>query len=194
MSSEQISEKPLSPDKNRCPHCGGIKAPPDEMCQRCRNQVSIQEGPAPYHAVNASVPGSEGAAPRENPAWMYFGGLAILLCGALAFAAPGFLILLLILATPALIHTADIYSRPADSRNNVTLVGTFLGAIGVATLVGLASFAAFFATCFVVYGGTSMSNRYSDEILSITVGIFAGLGSGLTVAVLLFRYFWIRKG
>jgi hypothetical protein len=122
--------------------------------------------------------------------------MAILLCGALAFEAPGVLVILLILATPALIRTVVVTAgkHQVSPENGFTMLGTFLSSLGVAALVGLASFVAFFATCFVVcLGGLSLGDTRHAENWILPVSVIAGLVPGLAVAVWLFRYFWARK-
>ena len=136
----------------------------------------------------------------DAPALVVFGVLAILVCLGLALEAPGVLVVLLILATPALIRTIVGLSRrqtPAAPPTGLAAVGTFLSSLGVVAMVGLASFAAFYATCFVVcLGGLALEDlhggRSGEWILVASVG--AGLVPGLAVAVLLFRLLWKRKG
>ena len=68
------------------------------------------------------------------------------------------LLILLILAAPALIRTLAV-SVGKGPTGGMGFLGTFLGSLGVATLIGLASFIAFFATCFVVcLGSISLSD------------------------------------
>src|SRR5207247_6860085 len=106
---------------------------------------------------------------------------------------------LLIVATPALIRTLVVGSRQdqTSAGPGLAVVGTFLSSLGIATMVGLASFVAFFATCFVVcLGGLTLGGMdgggSGDWLLYISVS--AGLVPGLFVAFLLFRYFWATKG
>jgi hypothetical protein len=134
----------------------------------------------------------------DAPALVVFGVLAILVCLGLALEAPGVLVVLLSLATPALIRTIVALSRrqtPAAPPSGLAALGTFLSSLGVMAMVGLASAAAFYATCFVVcLGGLALSDKPwgGDWILVASVG--AGLVPGLAVAVLLFRLLWKRKG
>jgi hypothetical protein len=63
--------------------------------------------------------------------------------------------------------------------------------VGIVAMVGLASFAAFYATCWVVcLGGASLGGG-SEALL--TFSIVAGLVPGFLVAFLLFRRLWPRK-
>jgi hypothetical protein len=105
---------------------------------------------------------------------------------------------LLILATPALIRTVvttvrrDKEGAPAEGP---AVLGTFLSSIGVVAMVGLASVAAFYATCFAVcLGGFALTDgkgQAADYVLVASVA--AGLVPGIAVAVILFRAFWRRK-
>jgi|ERR1043165_8125750 hypothetical protein len=202
MSSEQFSEKPLPSAEKRCPHCGATMPAAAEMCWLCREKFSVQPGTPPQYGRSSEPPASEGQAKSlgDNAAWAVFGVLAIILCVALAFSAPGVLIVLLIVATPALIRTLVVGASQHDQPAQVSgpnLVQIFLSSIGIAAVVGVASFVAFFATCFVVcVGGLALNDlnhsRSYDWVVVASAG--AGLVPGLLVAFSLFRYFWARKG
>src|SRR4051794_9217653 len=103
MNSDQFSDKP-PPGKKRCPHCGELMSASAEMCWLCREKFSVQAGEAPYHSSASGAAlahGRPGAGMGDNVAWLFVGGLVILICGVLAFEAPGVLLILVILATPA---------------------------------------------------------------------------------------------
>jgi hypothetical protein len=196
MSSNQISETPLPPEKKRCPHCGEIMAADAEVCWLCLEKYSVQEGLAPI-LTPTSLDKERVAADWEDSAgWRVVGFFTLALCVALAIEAPGILIVLLIVATPAVVRTVVVSRRAGPGGGEASVVGTFLGALGVAVLVGLASFVAFFATCFVVcLGGMTMADARRggyDSILPASVA--AGLVPGIAVAIYLFKAFWIKKG
>ncbi len=137
----------------------------------------------------------------DAPALVVFGVLAILVCLGLMLEAPGVLLVLLILATPALIRTVVALSRqqtPGAPPSGLAAVGTFLSSLGVVAIIGLASAAAFYATCFAVcLGGLALHDmrgggKSGEWIMVASVG--AGLVPGLIVAVWLFRRFWPRRG
>ena len=188
------------PDNRRCPHCGAALKPGENTkCWLCLEKFSIQEGePKPVgRDRESSAPTQKTGFAGDNGVLVFFGGLVALICGALAFEAPGILIVLLVLATPALIRTAVVTTHAAQAPpdGGMSFLGTFLGALGVAVVIGVASFVAFFATCFVVCLGVLSlgNNRPWGEGWIFTVSIGAGLIPGLAVAVWLFRYFWIRR-
>jgi hypothetical protein len=118
-----------------------------------------------------------------------------------SLGAPGVLIALLVLVTPALIRTRIASSRQraagAPPSGPAAAVATFLSSLGVIALIGLASVAAFYATCFAVcMGGLMVEDLNHGKsygwIMVASVG--AGLVPGLWVAVRLCRRFWTRKG
>jgi len=200
MSGDKISERPLR-DKPYCPYCGAELFSANPLkCWLCHESLAPGESAAydPEIADRIRLPESRG----DNPAWIFFGVLAILLILGLATAGPGILIVLLILATPALIRVVIAASHQASQGRPLTgldITSTFLSSVGIVAMVGLASFAAFYATCWVVcLGGLALENLKSgrgvnyDWILVASVG--AGLIPGGAVAFLLFRRLWPRKG
>jgi hypothetical protein len=167
--------------------------------------ASVQVDDFPAAVERIQLPGRGG----DNAGWVIFGVLAILLVLGLASAGPGILIVLLILAIPVMIRAVFGVLRPAaqgSSRSGLDIFGAFVSSIGIVALVCLASFAAFYATCFVVCaGGLSLSSlndrgKNTPYGLVMVVSISAGLVPGLWVAYLLcrrfeprFRRLWPRK-
>src|ERR1700686_1583493 len=109
MSSEQFSEKPLPAGKKRCPYCGEVLAASDEQCWLCLEKVSVKEGEPRPRARTAPA-----AADGDNATWAVFAALTIVMVGGMALAAPGVLIVLLILAVPAMIRAVAVSSRTPD--------------------------------------------------------------------------------
>jgi hypothetical protein len=198
MSADSISAQPSPSGKPRCPRCGAeVFSPTSASCWLCEEKAAT--------GASAAVPTEDFREKFEriqlpqrggdNPAWSVFGVLAILLTLGLASAGPGILIVLLILAVPAMIRAAVAASRLAAAgkpMGGLAMASAFLSSIGIVALVGLASFAAFYATCFVVcLGGLEAFGKSESSLLVVSVG--AGLVPGLLVAVLLFRWLWPRK-
>src|SRR5271155_2576355 len=113
MSSDQFSEKPLPASNKFCPYCGeGIPAGA-RACWLCLTKYAIQEGvPAPT-ARDRSAPDKQDRA-GDSAAWAAFGVVALFLIGALALETPGVLIVLLILAAPAMARALVSASRDSE--------------------------------------------------------------------------------
>ena len=168
---------------------------------------------------DSATPGPPARGPSERfhmpesrgdaPAFVVLGILAVLVCLGLmfespglffVFEAPGILVVLLILATPALIRTVVASSRQRAAgapQSGPAALGTFLSSLGVVAMIGVASVAAFYATCFAVCLGVLQLNDLNhgksyEWIVVASVG--AGLVPGLWIAVRLFRRLWSRKG
>jgi hypothetical protein len=58
MSSSQISDQPLPPEKKRCPHCGEMMPSTAEMCWLCLEKFSIQAG-TPGLVAKPPVPAAQ---------------------------------------------------------------------------------------------------------------------------------------
>jgi hypothetical protein len=172
-----------------------MQRPGAKQCWLCREPLVESDGVTPRRgplASNISLPGGRG----DNPAFIFLAVLAVLIAIGLALEAPGILVFLFIAMLPALIRTVLIASR-GQTGGALGGVGTFLSSLGIMVVVGLASFAAFFTTCFVVcLGGLAVSDlrRGGSEEWIWVASIGAGLIPALLVAGLLFRYLWPRKG
>ena len=189
MSSDQYANRPM-PSGKHCPHCGADMPANSSECWLCREKLAIREGaPSPIARRESSYLIEERAWTGDNVAWMMLGVLAIVLCVSIAFAAPGFLLLLLVLATPALIRAGIAGFR--DERavaSGPSFVMVFLSSLGIAAIVGLASYAAFFATCLAVcLGGLALDGSLRNPDLLMVASVGGGLVPGIAVAVLLFR-------
>lgn len=197
MSSEQFTAARRHPqDGPPCPHCGAeMQRPGAKQCWLCREPLVESDGVTPRRGAfspNIRLPRDRG----DNPAFIFLAVLALLIAIGLALEAPGILVILFIVALPALIRTVLIASR-GQSGGALGGVGTFLSSLGIMVVVGLASFAAFFTTCFVVcLGGLAVGDlrRGGSEEWIWVASIGAGLVPGLLVAGLLFRKLWPRKG
>lgn len=136
---------------------------------------------------------------RDAPALIAFGILAVLVCIGLALEAPGLLLVLLVVATPAMIRTVVIASRErstGSAPSGTAAAGIFLSSLGIVVIIGLASIAAFYATCFAVcLGSLTLTDlgrgNSSGWIMVASVG--AGLAPGLFVAYWLARRLWPRR-
>lgn len=127
MTSEQISEKPLPPDKNRCPHCGGIKAPTDEMCWQCLEKFSFQEGP-PNARPMASAADAE-ASPDIYGVWAIGMVVAALLCLGFEFGVIGALAFGLLALPPVILYLVQRKSLSVLAWCGILLVFAMSGFI-----------------------------------------------------------------
>jgi hypothetical protein len=197
MSSEQITaERPHPDGEPPCPHCGAeMQRPSAARCWLCHESLAESSGMTPRRGpVSSNISLSQDRG--DNPGFILLALLALLISIGLALEAPGILVILLIVALPALIRTALIAGR-GQSGGPLGGVGTFLSSLGIMVMVGLASVGAFFTTCFVVcLGGLGVTElgrgRNYDWIWVASIG--AGLVPGLLVAGLLLRRLWTRKG
>ncbi|MFL5328326.1 MAG: hypothetical protein ACJ8C4_05385 [Gemmataceae bacterium] len=171
-----------------CPFCGvELKSPTATTCWLCHQ--SFAEGIKPLQ-------------PRrfrgDNPAWMVFGVLAILIGLGMAIEVPGALAVLVALAMPAFIRTirAGQWARAEGAApDSMNVVGVFFSSLGIISIIGLASFAAFYATCFAAcLGGLALGggNRGGESML-LVASVGAGLVPGLFVAYKLFRRLWPQR-
>jgi len=163
--------------------------------------TSLHDSATPGRATGNPIerpdlPASQG----DAPAFWILGLLMIGLCLGLMFEAPGILVVLLVLATPALIRTCIASARQRAEGappSGLSKVGTFISSVGVIALIGLAAGGAFYATCFAVcLGGLSVAelNHGKDAGWILIPSVGAGLAVGLWVAVRLIRRHWSRKG
>lgn len=193
MSSEQFTAKPPS-SRPRCPACGAeILTAAAQRCWLCLEDLAALGVTMPVR-LESHRPSESSA---DNVAVAVIGAFALVLIAVLCIEAPGLLVVLLVLATPALIRTVRQSSRRPDATG-VTLVITFFSSLGVLTAVGMAAGAAFYATCFVIcLGGlaltefTSSGRRMGYEwILVPSVG--GGLVVGIPIFVWLIRKIWFN--
>src|SRR5204862_234114 len=136
----------------------------------------------------------------DNPAIAALGLLLLLAVVGLATAnALGVAIVLAVLVTPALARVVYFsLSRNANNKRPLTLgenVAFFFSSLGIVTMIGVASFAAFFASCFVVcWGGITVSPgpgpNYNTLLYASVAG---GLIPGILVFGLLLRKTWPKR-
>jgi hypothetical protein len=196
---DRPKEERLRPGRPRCPYCGAEVGAHARRCWLCQEKMPAAydggEQDARIHQLSERI---ALPAPSEGPGPMAaFGILALILGIGMALAAPGILIIMVILLAPAFIRTLAKSPGPTTREAAPSSFWTFLSSVGVVAVVGLASFAAFFATCFVVcLGGLGLNEMRGGKnyewIMIASVG--AGLVPGIAVAFLLFRRFWGRKG
>jgi hypothetical protein len=122
--------------------------------------------------------------------------LLILLVGVflgLTREAPGLGVGLVFLVTPALARTVVAARRRQARGEPMTVTDqmfAFLGSIGLVLTVGVASLAAFVATCFPIGLVVGSQANVGDVGLYIAIGV--GGIAGIAVAFWLLRRYWLR--
>jgi hypothetical protein len=116
----------------------------------------------------------------------------------LALVVPGLLFVVLILSIPAILRlrTARAQAQAAAASQG-DMMGTVAISLGTVILLGLASFAAFFVTCFAVcLGGVGLNQMSSPRsmVAWLPFIVIASVGSGIVVAVWLVLRLRPRKG
>jgi hypothetical protein len=198
MSSENITAE------RRCPNCGAVIKAGARECWLCQEDTAIRAGTPEQEAQDREFLARIKLPEPQNEfgVMAVFGILAVLLCIGLAIDAPGILIILLVVAAPVLIRTMIVARKQTQGTpmTGPAMAGFFFSTLGVIVMVGLASFAAFYATCFVVcLGGLAVGNviqpRGDSAItLLLVASVGAGLVPGCAVAYTLLRRFWPRRG
>jgi hypothetical protein len=146
----------------------------------------------------SSAPHTEGQA--KDPVSLVLVGLLVAVVGlGLLFAAPGLGIVLLILFVPILVRIARGPVETGQPATGTQKVMGVLGSLGMLIAIGLASFAAFYATCFVVcLGGLAIEDLRKDGAGDFNwifvASVSAGLAVGVFVMVKLIRRFRQRRG
>lgn len=190
--SDQVTNKPAPPPPEpTCPECGAVVrdrlATTCWMCHEPLNVAGAGGAPNPFR-----LPQPEG----DNPGWAVFGVLTLLLFAGLVIESPGILIGLLILAVPVLIRLAVVTERTMTAGKPVSfgsMALAFFTSIGIVTVVGIASAAAFFVTCFAVcMGGLALEGSGQGVGMIFPAVVIGGI-VGLIVFILLIRALSRRK-
>lgn len=193
MSSEHVSAMPPEYTPH-CPECGAARiSPTRQRCWLCQADLLTPEDDREQNERIRELTERIALPTRkeDHPALAAFGLLALLLGLGLLVAAPGILLILVILVTPALVRTACGARTTGPDGGPPSPVWGFLSSVGLVAIVGLASFVAFFVTCFVVcLGGLAVTQSYG---VILVTSVFAGLVPGIALAILLFRRLWWRR-
>jgi hypothetical protein len=184
----------LPPEEKYCPVCGERIPATAARCWLCLEKLSAQV------AATGKPRREHDRARRASGDQLIFivlGILAILLCIAFAFAAPGLLILLIVLLAPAFVRTAIQMKRSTSageeqSPDKGRSFGEILfSSVGVVALVGFIAFHAFWAAFLVAcFPALAISSGGQSLSLFLVITIGAGIIASVFVAVMLFRVFW----
>jgi hypothetical protein len=168
----------------RCPHCGALNRPGDSKCWLCREPLAsdaLQTGSPPTPASDAAAGQGAGLMALVTIA------LIVVLVGMFP-VFPGLALLLLIVATPVLLHAFLGTRQQAAGEPPGTLTATagFLGTVGIVLAVLLSAITAFAVVCFPVgllgfFVGFEQSDQGREAVG--TVLIIGAWPLGILVAV-----------
>ena len=150
MSDDRISPTPRNPP--RCRVCtSGFTDTPGASCPACGRVFA----PLPMPPGESDFRQKPERFRFDGPGWVIAG--LVLLCGVfvLASQAPGVLILLLILVLPAALRTSRLDEKRPPNRA-FSILASFIAALGVSILMGVAAGAASFAVCNAIARGNGI--------------------------------------
>lgn len=188
------SSKPPGAGPVRCSQCGTENPRGQAMCWLCGAVLVSAADDENYYASPAG-----GELPSYGLSTLLMVVTLIALILGVAAVAPGWAILLAVLAVPALVRTATASRGRATSAGEK--VGLFLVSLGAAftTLVTavVTACAAFVAICFGgAFGATALRNVGGPRVLFNTIiplAIGGGLLAGLVAAFVIARQLWPRR-
>ena len=198
MKSDRFSEKPLS-SKPHCPFCDAeLYSTKVLKCWLCHQQLSTAKtGDAEAAGKMRDIRLHPRELVRDEGPWTVFGVLSLLMIVGMSMAAPGFLVVLLILAVPAVIRATIRTAQVVPAENEfpaAPFVRLFVSSIGIVVMIGLAAFISFGVAFFVVcMGGMAVVNFGSGGERVLQFSVMVGATIGLVVAGLLFARSLRRK-
>ena len=190
----------------RCPHCDAENPPGERTCWLCREAIASACG----DEVSSKdfVRPSSGRA--DTNTWTFHLSSLMIVIAIIAIflgllrEVPGLSILLVIVATPAVVRTCVATSRRRAKGAPMTRVErlwAFAGSVGVVAVTGAASTAAFSAICFgsAFLGAAATSGQRGSYpgLAGLIWGAMIGGGLGFIIAVYVFyrfvRWLWPIK-
>jgi len=160
------------------------------MCHTSLTSAKEEQRPPPGPRRDLSPRG-------DSPLLIAVGIAAVLVAIGAAIDEPGILILVLILATPALIRAMRV--SDTRSREGGGFLLDFVGSLGVIVLIGLATAASFYITCAAVcLGGVWISELSKQRSGGFLEALFLpamvlSVGVAFFVAFKTTRWLWRRK-
>jgi hypothetical protein len=161
-----------------CPTCGHRTSQALEVCPKCARDSA---NPFVSPAIEAAV---------RSPEWRWIAAMALglcILCGALAFVAPGVAVLLLVLASPVLARAWAMVERRREAGFTISgyeRVQAIIASSGMLIVAGLAGAIACVAVCLPLgIASTVLPPSISDmgAIMAFSSGGIAGLVACLYV-------------
>lgn len=143
-----IGESPVV----HCPECGaGVRADA-ERCWLCHRELGARDPYAPPAEI-VLAPGSGTA--QFSLATILLVTTLVAVCLGVFRISPGFGVIVVVLATPALVRTIVAGTREKQRGHRLSVaekIGTFAASFGVMILACVAGIAAFLAACFGTCG------------------------------------------
>ncbi len=220
MAYGQYSAPPPAGERH-CPQCGETMPASMDVCWLCLHKQIKQDATPVSNSTDAAIQAEPPKKPKrhrqhstairqqaaqvDNMGTAILGAVAIVLCVALALAAPGALMLLAILGVPALIRTIvgvthnrhraalapQSGQQPAATLDPLSL---FFSSVAITVIVGIASMMAFGGAFVVACIPSFMLTAETNSValfLVITMG--AGLAAAVFVAVQVYKGFRVRR-
>lgn len=175
----------------RCPECGADLKSGESECWLCRRATRPDDSPptSPFAAVERKSAG------QFSLASVFLIITLIAVCLGSLRLAPGLGILLIIVATPALVRTCVVGAREKRAGHSLSIgekVVAFLASSAIIVLVGVAGFIAFQIACWgscAMIAGIQKKESENALLVGLGTGGIAGIG---TIIWLVWKT-WPRK-
>lgn len=183
---------PTANQPSLCPWCWAEVPHEARVCWLCQADLAAQPAsPSP------PAPRYERPPQGDNPLFVFLGLAGLFVAIGTALASPGVLVLVLILATPALIRV--LRARGAAPGERGSFLVELLGSLGVIVLIGMATVTSFFITCAAYCFGSewvrSASNRPGAASLDdlFLPAMMVSVAVSLLVCYAITRKLWKRR-
>lgn len=187
--------QPTNSGEISCPQCGAVNANWDANCWLCQQPLHSGAG-----VLRSAVGDDSIILAQAVEAKTQFGLSTLLIIVTvvcisfgLLTIAPGSIIPLLVIVTPALIRTA-VATRLSGGPTSVgDKVAAFSASIGIIVLIWLAGLVAFATACtLIVIGGATQNFNNNIVSLLLLLGVGAAVGAFALVVWLLYKT-WPRN-
>src|SRR5262245_31022907 len=169
-----------SPASPRCPECGAPLSGPQARCWLCHGKPSDASAENPYAPPRPLA--GENTAVQFSLASLFLLITLVAVCLGVFMIAPGLGILLVLVATPALIRTtvAVSYQKQAGAPlAPLDKVWVFFVSFFIMIAVGVAAFVAFQVVCWT----GALLTQFNNPIPNVIVGVIVGLMAAIPLAI-----------
>lgn len=177
-----------------CPSCGGENLARFDRCFLCDQPLAPGKAGAenPWAAPAVEL--------KPSSRTFTLGSLMLVIaliavCLGVLVEVPGLGVILLLIATPALIRTLVAVSRRKAAGQPLLWwekLAVFAGSVGVVTAIGLGALIAFVLTCFPV-GFMAMQSNFQQSQGGLLLAIGIGIGAAAFVGFALIRRLWPQR-